>query len=84
LGVALSDFFETVRSNGPAIVKTRERQVIASVWSQASLEALGTIGGQAKVEAVLITLNGDGSSVAQVLLCLAHLTFDILPQPYQS
>lgn len=62
LGVGLSDFFETVRSNGPAIVKAREREVISSVWSQASLEALGTIGGQAKVEAVLITLNGDGSS----------------------
>lgn len=61
-GVGLSDFFETLSSDGPAVVKAREREVIASAWSRATLEGLGTIGGQAKVEAVMITLNEEGSS----------------------
>lgn len=65
LGVGLSDFFETLSSDGPAVVKAREREVIASAWSRATLEGLGTIGGQAKVEAVLITLNEEGSSGKQ-------------------
>lgn len=61
-GVGLSDFFETLSSDGPAVVKAHEREVIASAWSRATLEGLGTIGGQAKVEAVMITLNEEGSS----------------------
>jgi transcriptional regulator with XRE-family HTH domain len=62
LGVGLTELFREMEPVSPAIVKARDRQVMDSAWSRATLEALGVIGGHRQVEVFLITLQPGGSS----------------------
>lgn len=62
LGIGLSDFFHSIDFNGSAIVRASEREALESAWSRAMLQSLGTIGGQAKVATMMITLKPQGSS----------------------
>lgn len=60
LGVALVGFFEP--SDPSPIVRFQERQNLTSSWSQATIEALGPMGGPNKLDAVMITLLPGGRS----------------------
>jgi mannose-6-phosphate isomerase-like protein (cupin superfamily) len=87
LGVGLTQLFREIEPAGPAVMTARDRHVVASAWSKATLETLGAIGGHRQVEVLLITLESGGSSGKLVhanaadLLCLilageARLTLD--------
>jgi transcriptional regulator with XRE-family HTH domain len=62
LGIALVGFFNVESSDTNPIVRLKERQNLSSSWSQASIEALGPMGGHNKLDAVMITLLPGGRS----------------------
>lgn len=62
LGVTLGQFFSATGSNVPTVIKARQRHALQSAWSRAKLEALGPVGIERKLEAVMITMAPGGSS----------------------
>lgn len=62
LGVTLGDFFHSVSSNTPCIIKVSDRPAVQSEWSRAKLEGLSpSIVGQ-RLESVMMTLAAGGRS----------------------
>jgi transcriptional regulator with XRE-family HTH domain len=63
LGVTLAAFFAGVgKSKGPLVTRVRERRHLASWWSKAEIEALGTANSPQGLESLLITLRPGGRS----------------------
>jgi quercetin dioxygenase-like cupin family protein len=65
LGVTLAGFFMTQQQEAGVVTRTGDRWELASAWSQARIEALGSIGGNSHLEAVLITIASGGRSGKQ-------------------
>jgi transcriptional regulator with XRE-family HTH domain len=62
LGVTLGEFFASLGSSESGlVVRAQERVQLSSLWSQATLEALGPMGGRL-IEPMLITLEANGRS----------------------
>jgi transcriptional regulator with XRE-family HTH domain len=63
LGVTLGDFFQEPGGASPvAVTRSGKRRPLTSWWSHAQLEALTPTGTRRRLEAVLITIAGGGSS----------------------
>jgi transcriptional regulator with XRE-family HTH domain len=65
LGVTLAGFFMTQQQEAGVVIRTADRWELASAWSQARIEALGSIGGNSHLEAVMITIAPGGRSGKQ-------------------
>jgi quercetin dioxygenase-like cupin family protein len=76
LGVGFIELFREMEPVGPLVVKVGERHVMDSAWSHATLEAIGSIGGNRRVEVLGVTLLPGGASgkhlhrTAADLLCI--------------
>ena len=63
LGVSLGEFFSSLGSTeGGVVVRSTERALLQSQWSQATLEALSPMNRGRLVEPLLITLEPGGRS----------------------
>ena len=63
LGVTLGEFFSSLGSTeGGVVVRSSERVLLQSQWSQATLEALSPMNRGRMVEPMLITLEAGGRS----------------------
>jgi transcriptional regulator with XRE-family HTH domain len=63
LGLTLGDFFrESDHVSPTAVTRSGKRRPLVSWWSHAQIEALTPMGPRRRLEAVLITIAGSGSS----------------------
>ena len=63
LGVTLGDFFQDPGGASPvAVTRSGKRRPLMSWWSHAQIEALTPMGPRRRLDAVLITIAGGGSS----------------------
>src|SRR4051812_40800362 len=62
LGVTLGEFFQWTENKAPLLVRAADRHGLNSEWSKAKIEALGPMGGDHKLEAVMVTLYPGGAS----------------------
>jgi transcriptional regulator with XRE-family HTH domain len=63
LGLTLGDFFrEPGHASPTAVTRSGKRRPLVSGWSHARIEALTPMGPRRRLEAVLITIAGTGSS----------------------
>jgi transcriptional regulator with XRE-family HTH domain len=62
LGISLGRFFTEFDSSPAAVVRGTVRQQLTSSWSQATIEALGPMGGAGRLEPVMITMAPGGRS----------------------
>ena len=62
LGVTLADLFAMPNPTDVAIVRANARPTFRSSWPKARVDALSPLGGDRTLEALLVTLDGGGSS----------------------
>jgi uncharacterized cupin superfamily protein len=62
LGVTLAGFFSVQQQNSGLVMRSADRRDLASSWSRARIEALGPVGGNTHLEAVMITMAPGGRS----------------------
>lgn len=62
LGVTLGQFFQAAEATPTAVVRSDQRPVLNSEWSEAWIEALGVQGTGTRLEPMLVTLRPGGTS----------------------
>jgi transcriptional regulator with XRE-family HTH domain len=62
LGVTLADFFSVEPTTEGAVVRAHARPNFRSAWSKARIDALMPAGGSRTLEALMVMLEGGGSS----------------------
>ena len=62
LGVTLADLFAAPTATDITVVRANARPSFRSSWSKARIDALSPVGGDRTLEAMLVTLEGGGSS----------------------
>jgi transcriptional regulator with XRE-family HTH domain len=62
LGITLGEFFQSSEDNVPSIVRAHSRHGLNSEWSKAKIEALGPMGVERRLEAMMVTLFPGGTS----------------------
>lgn len=62
LGVTLGEFFHSVQTRTPQLIRSDQRSRLQSQWSRSHIELLGHPGSGRSLEALLVTIAPGGSS----------------------
>jgi transcriptional regulator with XRE-family HTH domain len=91
LGVSLGHFFTVSAPSPTTVVRAADRQQLTSVWSRATIEALGPVGDTQLLEPLMITLAPGGRSGARLhtarrehfaLVCEGEVLLTLPDGPY--
>jgi transcriptional regulator with XRE-family HTH domain len=91
LGVTLGGFFTEAAFSPVAVVRVADRQELVSLWSRASIEALGPASGTGALEPMMITLEPGGRSGTRLhaalgeqfaLVCEGEVTLTLADHTY--